>query len=57
MNELLLIVKEAINNHPSKRAELIEIFEGARAEIEDGGSIDHEVELAVGAVNELISDK
>ena len=53
MNELIKHAKAAIKSNPSNRSEIIEIVHLAKAEIEGGGSIDHEVELAISEIDSL----
>jgi len=46
--------KEQIKNNPNKRKEIIDIFEYVKAEIDDGGSECHELEMAVSNINEIV---
>jgi hypothetical protein len=49
-------VQDMVNLHPNKRVEILEFFWLAIDEIHDGGSIQHEINLAVNDINELINE-
>ena len=43
-----------INQHPDKKKDIAEFYYLALNEIEDGGSEQHEINLAMNDINELI---
>ena len=47
-------VQDKVNLHPNKREDILEFFWLAIDEIHDGGSEQHEINLAVNSINELI---
>jgi len=47
-------VQDNVNLHPTMRVEILEFFWLAIDEIHDGGSEQHEINLAVNSINELI---
>jgi len=47
-------VQDKVNLHPDKREDILEFFWLAMDEIFDGGSEQHEFNLAVNSINELI---
>ena len=49
-------VQDMVNLYPNKRVEILEFFWLAIDEIHDGGSIQHEINLAVNDINELINE-
>jgi hypothetical protein len=48
---------DKIAEHPDLKFEINEFYFLAMDEIYDGGSIAHEVELAINSINELIKQK
>lgn len=50
--ELLREARQAIAEHPERRAKIIELYTLAAGEIEDGGSAAHEYELFMGSLGE-----
>jgi hypothetical protein len=49
-------VQDNVNLHPDIRVEILEFFWLAIDEIHDGGSPQHEIDLAVNSINELIEE-
>lgn len=47
-------VQDKVNLHPDKREDILDLFWLAIDEIHDGGSEQHEINLAVNSINELI---
>jgi hypothetical protein len=45
-----------IQNHPILKDEVIELFELAMTEIEEGGSESHECQLAINDMDELVNE-
>ena len=54
MNEFKQFVNEKINQYPSLKMEILDLFWLAVDEIHDGGSQPHEISLAVNSINQLI---
>ncbi len=55
LNDLHQYCKEVSIKYPSMESEIIEFYRLAQMEIEDGESEDHECELAVSDINDLIN--
>ncbi len=53
MNELAAICREAIKNFPNLREEIKDTYALAECEIEDGESIENEVELAIASLKDM----
>ena len=49
-------VQDKVNLHPNIRVEILEFFWLAIDEIHDGGSEQHEFDLAINSINELINE-
>jgi hypothetical protein len=49
-------VQEQINLHPNLKMEILEFFWLCIDEIHDGGSECHEIDLAIGSINEVIQE-
>jgi hypothetical protein len=47
--------KSKIAEHPTKKQDIIEFHSLAHSEIADGGSEQHEIDLAMNDINELIN--
>jgi len=45
-----------IQNHPILKDEVVELFELAMTEIEEGGSESHECQLAINDMEELVNE-
>jgi hypothetical protein len=45
-----------IQNHPILKDEVVELFELAMTEIEEGGSESHECQLAINDMDELVNE-
>jgi len=56
LNGLLTYCKEQFKKHPELKFELADLYHLAKAEIEDGGSEEHECELAVESINQLAKE-
>ena len=56
LSELINHIKELISKYPHFKGDLIDIYQMAKDEIEEGGSEHHEIELAVESINELIGE-
>ena len=54
LNYLVEYAKRVIGEHPLLRMQIIDIVTLAKDEIEDGGSEDHEVNLAINDIEALI---
>ena len=48
--------KGIIANHPELKDEVIDLFELAMTEIEEGGSESHECQLAINDMDELVNE-
>lgn len=58
IDRLIQYCKDVIEKHPELRGEVQGIFDLCMMELEDDcASVDHEVELAFGELDELINDK
>ena len=54
--QLIEPLRRVAEKYPSLKREINELYSLAMSEIEDGGSIDHEIELALDEVEELIDN-
>ena len=54
--ELIGIAKENIVNYPVLKDEIIDIVNLAKSEIDEGGSPNHEVDLAISDINNIVED-
>lgn len=54
MRDLIIYLKKIGADHPELQSELQGIYELAKYEIDDGGSVEGELELAYSAVNDLL---
>lgn len=50
-------VNEKINQYPNLKMEILEFFWLCADEIHDGGSEQHEINLAINSINELIENQ
>ena len=50
-------VNEKINQYPNFKMEILDFFWLCVNEIHDGGSEQHEINLAINSINELIENK
>ena len=55
LRDLYSYCQEVGNKYPSMKSEIVGFYHLAQMEVEDGGSEDHECELAVGDINDLIN--
>ena len=53
LSELLETCKEAVKKYPHREKEIQELYYMADEEIEEGGSEEYEVELALGSLKEI----
>jgi hypothetical protein len=56
LEELKLKTRELINDYPEYREEFVDFYELAESEIEEGGSEQHECELAYGDMMHIVHD-
>ena len=56
LRDLYQFCVEKANQHPEKANEIHSFYDLAEMEIEDGGSVQHECELAIGDINQLIQE-
>jgi hypothetical protein len=54
MKELIKYAKELIVKYPDKKTEIIDFVQLCQDEIEQGGSVEHEIELCYSSLKELI---
>jgi len=57
LRDLYQYCQEVVEKHPSLRSEIMEFYALAQMEVEDGGSVEHECELAISDIEELINNK
>ncbi|MFC1453658.1 hypothetical protein ACFLQL_00575 [Verrucomicrobiota bacterium] len=57
LTELFIYCEGKVKDHPKLREAIADLYDLARSEIEDGESVTHECELAVGSVDELIKNE
>ena len=55
LRDLYQYCQEVVEKHPSLGSEIMEFYALAQMEVEEGESEDHECELAVGDINDLIN--
>jgi hypothetical protein len=56
MDELAKYCLEVISKHPKLASEVNDYFVLCNDEIEEGGSRQHEIELCIGSIKELIEE-
>jgi len=56
MDQFIFFCKKTIEENPHLKAEVMDFFELAMMEIEYGGSQDHEIELAINDIEELLNE-
>jgi hypothetical protein len=54
MEELLKYAKMAISSRPDLKSEIEDLIQLCRDEIEEGGSVEHEISLCLEDINQLI---
>lgn len=54
LRDLYQFCTEKANQYPDKANEIHSFYDLAEMEIQDGGSVEHECELAIGDINQLI---
>jgi len=55
LRELYQYCQEVVEKHPSLGSEIMEFYDLAVMEVEDGGSENHECELAVSDIEDLVN--
>jgi len=55
LRDLYQYCQEVVEKYPSLGSEIMEFYALAQMEVEDGESEDHECELAVSDINDLIN--
>ena len=55
--ELAIQALDIIKNHPNLASEINDLFQLAKDVIEEGGSEDHECELALESMHQLVTEK
>mgnify|MGYP001473438223 CR=1 FL=1 len=48
--------KDFIVKHPEHKAEVLDYFQLMKDEVEEGGSVEHEINLFIGACNDLLKE-
>ena len=56
MDQFIFFCKKTIEENPHLKEEVMGFFDLAMMEIEEGGSQDHEIELAINDIDELINE-
>lgn len=56
MNRLITYANECIAKYPQHKDEIKEIVQLCKDEIEEGSSVEHEVDLAIGSIEDLIKE-
>jgi len=56
LRDLYQYCVEKANQHPDKAIEIHSFYDLAEMEVQDGGSVDHECELAYSDINQLIQE-
>lgn len=54
LGDLFIECAKEIKEHPEKKNEIIDLFQLAESEVEEGGSVEHECELAMDSLKEII---
>lgn len=57
LRDLHQYCQEIVEKYPSLGSEIMEFYALAQMEVEDGGSVEHECELAISDIEELINNK
>ena len=57
LSELSAKCKESIEKYPHRRDEIQDLYYMAEEEINDGGSVEHETELALGSLQEIAEEE
>lgn len=55
LNELNKYCVEMANKHPQHAEQIKDFYDLAEMEVEDGGSVEHECELAISDIKDLIN--
>jgi len=48
---------EFMKKHPEHKAEVLDLFQLMKDEIEEGGSVEHEMDLFIGACDDLLIEE
>jgi hypothetical protein len=48
---------EFMKKHPEHKAEVLDLFQLMKDEIEEGGSVEHEMDLFIGACGDLLIEE
>ena len=56
LSNLKSFVRESVKLHPQHEEEIKSLFDLCLDEIEEGGSVDHEVSLCISDIEELIGN-
>jgi hypothetical protein len=57
LSELEIACKEALKKYPNRREDIQDVYYMAEEEINDGGSVEHETELAFGTLKEIAEEE
>lgn len=57
MKQLIEFAKEFIQKHPQHKGEVIDLVQLCKDEIEEGGSISHEINLCIGSIQDLLTNQ
>jgi hypothetical protein len=55
--ELINHARVVIRNHPDLREEIINLIDLYQSEVEEGGSVQHELNLCATSIDELVEEK
>jgi hypothetical protein len=56
IKELMAFCRQAISQHPELAPQISDLYELALCEVQEGGSEQHETELAMRDINELLAN-
>lgn len=56
LEQLRKWVDEKMTQHPELRSDIRDLYRLCLDEIEDGGSVEHEIELCINDIDELIDE-
>jgi hypothetical protein len=57
MKQAIEFAREFVKEHPHLKHQVIDLLELCQSEIEEGGSPQHEVELCIGSIKELVEEE
>lgn len=55
-HQLRAFIKECVAKHPHLKEEIYDLYELCLDEIEEGGSVDHEIQLCITSIEQLIEE-